>query len=418
MGTRIAFRFCLVYLGLCALYFAQYTLAFVGFVGRWLPDHAEIWQTTALAPVARWVGAHVFGVDAQLRLESGSGDQAAIWVLMFCGLTVAAVATAVWSVLDRRRLSYPRLSAWFFVFLRMFLGAQMLFYGFAKVIPNQMPAPPLSALLQAYGDLSPASVLWLQVGSSYPYEMLLGSAEALAGVLLLVPCTATLGALLSLLAMGQVFILNMTFDIPVKLLSFHLVVMALVLLTPHLRRLANVFVLHRTPEPVTYPPLFDTPRANRVASAAQVCLCILLLTGCVALNWHGWQSYGGGRAKHVAYGIWSVTEFRLDGKPRPPMLTDEQRWQRVVFDEPQLMTYQRMDGELVSAPALFDDRTGVLELPGTATLTVERPAPDRLRLHGHLGGRAVAMSLHRMDHNNFPLRARGFNWVQDYPYFR
>lgn len=89
-------------LHLCSLWFAQYTLAFVGFAGRWLPDHLELWRTIALAPVAGWVGDHVFGVDAQLRLDSGSGDQAAIWVLVFCGLTLAAAATAVWSALDRR----------------------------------------------------------------------------------------------------------------------------------------------------------------------------------------------------------------------------------------------------------------------------------------------------------------------------
>lgn len=48
----------------------------------------------------------------------------------------------------RSTRTYPRLSAWLFVFLRLFLGAQMFFYGFAKVIPNQMPASPLSALLR------------------------------------------------------------------------------------------------------------------------------------------------------------------------------------------------------------------------------------------------------------------------------
>lgn len=418
LHTRIAFRFGYVYFGLCSLYFALYTFAVVGFVGQWLPERAGVWRMIALAPVARWVGTHVFGVDAELRLDSGSGDQAGIWVLVFCGLVVSAAATAVWSVLDRRRTSYPRLSAWFFVFLRMFLGSQMFFYGFAKVIPNQMPAPPLSALLQAYGDLTPASVLWLQVGSSYPYEILLGSAEVLAGVLLFLPRTATLGALLSGLAMGQVFVLNMTFDIPVKILSFHLVLMSLVLLTPHLRRLADLFVLHRTPEPVTYPPLFDAPRANRIATSAQVLLGASMLVGCVVLNWHGWQSYGGGRAKHDAYGIWSVTEFRLDGKPRAPMITDELRWQRVVFDEPELLTYQRMNGELIPAPAYFDNTALELELPGTAMFSVERLDRDQLRLDGRLDGRPVTMSLQRMDLNVFPLRTRGFNWVQDYPYFR
>ncbi|WP_156656374.1 hypothetical protein [Mycobacterium sp. 852002-51152_SCH6134967] len=158
--------------------------------------------------------------------------------------------------------------------------------------------------------------------------------------------------------------------------------------------------------------------ANRIAAVVQALLGVWVPIGCVALTRQGWQSYGGGRAKHDAYGIWSVTEFRLDGALRPPMTTDKQRWQRVVFDQPELVTYQRMDGELVSAPAVFDDTAGTLEVPGTVTLTVERLTGDQLRLHGHLDGRPVAMSLRRLDHNSFPLRTRGFNWVQDYPYFR
>ncbi|MGE2721348.1 hypothetical protein [Mycolicibacterium celeriflavum] len=156
-----------------------------------------------------------------------------------------------------------------------------------------------------------------------------------------------------------------------------------------------MFVLHRTPEPVTYPPLCDAARANRIAAAAQVSVGVLLLIGCVVLNWHGWRLYGGGRAKHDAYGIWTVTEFYLDGKQRPPMTTDEQRWQRVVFDEPDLVTYQRMDGELVSAPAYFDTAAGTLELPDTGRFTVERPHQGRLRLDGRLDGRPVARCCNR-----------------------
>lgn len=95
-----------------------------------------------------------------------------------------------------------------------------------------MPGPTLAQLLQPYGTLSPASVLWLQVGSSHPYEMALGAVEVIAGLLLFVPRTAVLGTMLSLASMAQVFLMNMTFDVPVKLLSFHLLLISLVLLAP------------------------------------------------------------------------------------------------------------------------------------------------------------------------------------------
>ena len=55
------------------------------------------------------------------------------------------------------------------------------------------------------------------------YEIFAGCAETLGGILLLTPRTTTLGALVCLADMIQVFMLNMTYDVPVKLFSFHLI---------------------------------------------------------------------------------------------------------------------------------------------------------------------------------------------------
>jgi hypothetical protein len=220
----------------------------------------------------------------------------------------------------------------------------------------------------------------------------------------------------SLLSIGQVFMLNMSFDVPVKILSFHMLLMSLVLLAPQIRRLANVLVLERPSEPASQPPLFATPRANRIAALVQVLLGVWVLIGCIQVGWQAWNEYGGGRAKPELYGIWSVTEFTVNGKPLPPLTTDENRWQRLLFDEPELVTYQRMDGELVPTPAEVD--AGTIALPEIdARFTFNRPEPDQLRLAGNVDGRAVTVSLERVDLNSFTLRSRGFHWVQEYPYF-
>ena len=82
----------------------------------------------------------------------------------------------------------------------------------------------------------------------------------------------------------------------------------------------------------------------------QVLVGVWVLVGCVQVGWEAWHEFGDGRPKPELYGIWSVTEFVIDGKPLPPLTTEENRWQRLVFDEPGLVTYQRMDGELVPSP--------------------------------------------------------------------
>ena len=431
--TRVAFRFCFLYFGLFCLWFAQITFAFAGIIALWLPSGAVMWQMLLTAPVTGWVGRTLFGVDAALRPGSGSGDQAAIWVSIACLLLIALIGAAVWSVLDRRRTEYTRLAVWFTVFLRLCLGGQMLFYGFAKLIPTQMPAPPLAALLQPFGQFSPMSVLWLQVGSSHPYEMALGAVEVAAGLLLFWPRTAVLGALLSLLSMGQVFLMNMAFDVPVKILSSHLLLISLVLLAPHLRRIADTLVLQRHSEPLHTPRLFTGQRANRIATAVQVGLGIWVSIGLAVVGWQSWHEYGDGRPKPQLYGVWAVTEFSVDGRVSPPLTTDRFRWSHLVVDRPGLITFQLMDGTLRDAPAQIDAGhvtiTAPLPLPDGKTAAVpdptpfadfgvEQPAPDRLELTGRLEGRSVDITLHEVDLSSFTLRNRGFHWVQEYPYFR
>ncbi|MCX2712260.1 DoxX family protein [Mycolicibacterium sp. J2] len=433
--TRIAFRFCFLYFGLFCLWFAQITFVFTGPLAVLLPAGAVQWQMLWTDPATRWVGRLLFGVDTRLHPGSGSGDQAAIWVAMFCLLVIAVLGTVVWSLLDRRRSGYPALAGWFRVFLRLCLGGQMLFYGAAKVIPTQMPEPPLSALLQPFGQFSPASVLWLQVGSSPVYEMALGAVEMVAGLLLFLPRTATFGALLSLLSMAQVVLLNMTFDVPVKILSSQLLLISAVLLAPQARRLFAAVVLERACEPVPVPRLFTGARANRWAVRVQLALGIWVLAGLLIQGWQAWESYGGGRPKPELYGIWSVRSFTLDGRVVEPLTTDENRWQRLVFDEVGAVTFQSMDGMLHTALAAMDPGSATLTLTTPlptpdgntapvpdptpfANLHVQRPDADRLTLAGTLRGAPVHIELDRVDPDTFPLRNRGFHWVQEYPYFR
>jgi len=256
LGSRVAFRFCVIYFGLYCLS-NQILVSLFPIQKLNLPELDTLWP---LRPIVMWTAAHVFRIAHPLIYTgSGSGDKTFDWVLSFCLLVFAAAATVVWSVLDRKRENYIAMHKWFRVFLRFALASQMLAYGMAKVVPLQMAFPYLAKLLEPFGNFSPMGVLWSSIGASPGYEILAGSAETLGGILLIFPRTIMFGALICLVDMIQVFMLNMTYDVPVKLFSFHLILMSLLLLAPEFSRLANFLFLNRAVEPSAQPELFAKP---------------------------------------------------------------------------------------------------------------------------------------------------------------
>src|SRR3954467_4727342 len=348
-ALRIAFRFSMVYLGLyCyATEILPGLFSATGGPGAVMPDGATLWP---LRPVIFWTAAHIFHVNAPLSFGSNSGGSDCMfgWVTAFCLLMIAAAATVVWSLLDRSRENYAGLHKWFRLFVRFALAGQMIFYGLVKVIPQQMPYPSLTRLVQPFGTYSPYGVLLNSIGAAPAYEIFTGCAMLAAGLLLIVPRTATLGALISLVEMIQVFMLAMTYDVIAKLLAFHLILLCCFLLAPNVLRLVRFLLLHRTTSLSTEAQLFRSVRANRIALAAQIIfgLWLVVLNGHFA--WDPWNPRGGGSPLPPLYGIWEVKQMSIDGQPRPPLLTDSTRWRRAIFDAPpDGMAFQRLDDSFV-----------------------------------------------------------------------
>ena len=305
-------------------------------------DVPEIGAMAPMRNVVSWTAAHVFGVATPLVITgSGSGDKTFDWVEAWCLLMLALAGTIAWSVIDRRRPHYESLHKWFRLFLRFALGGTLANYGAIKIIPAQMPAPSLIRLIEPFGDSSPMGVLWSSIGASAPYERFAGSMEMMAGILLFVPSLTTLGALVGLAATLQVFVLNMTYDVPVKLFTFHLILMTLVLLAPDASRLARVLVLNRAVGPASEPPLVHGRRAQRVLLIGQLVLGAYMAGLSLWNARTAWYEWSTGAPKSPLYGIWDVGDMSIDGEIRPPLTSDRDRWRRVVFDSRRWRPFRR-----------------------------------------------------------------------------
>jgi uncharacterized membrane protein YphA (DoxX/SURF4 family) len=302
-ARRVAFRFGVTYFGLFCLS-TQILGGLFPIPKVDTPDLGTLWP---MRQIVFWTAARIFHVTEPLVYkDSASGDKTFDWILAFCLLVCSLVTTGIWSVLDRKRDNYVTLYKWFRLFIRFALASEMILYGMVKVIPVQMPFPSLRTFVEPFGNLSPMGVLWSSIGASPAYEMFAGSAEMLAGILLVVPQTTMLGALVCLAVTIQVFMLNVTYDVPVKLFSFHLILMALFLLVPEISRLADFFLSNRSVGPSTEPQLFGTRRANHIALAAQIIVGIWIVGVNTDGSWREWQSSATGRHESALYGIWNA----------------------------------------------------------------------------------------------------------------
>jgi hypothetical protein len=412
-SAHAAFRFGIVYLTLFALatQISGSLIPNLWFTYRGL---GRLWP---LRPITHWIARTLFGIDTPLDDVSG-GETLFFWIQTLWLVIVSLVIAVAWSLLDRERRGEPRVLKWFQLGVRLALAASLLEYGMTKVIPTQFPAPPLTALVTPIGDVTLSALLWTTIGSAPAYQIFSGCIEVLAGVLLLVPRTATFGALLALVSLTQVLALNMAFDIGVKLVTMHLIAMALILLLPAAPRLAEAVGL-RSSLSVASRGGREARFNSRRARALQLAFGLYLIGTLGYINWSFWQVGGGGRPKSPLYGIWNVERLSVDGQERPAELNDyDRRWHRVIFDTPDAVAFQRTDASFARYGISIDRSSGTLALTKggssgwTSRFTFERPSVDRVSLDGDMDGHRIRAELRRVDFAAFPLLNSTFRWIR------
>jgi uncharacterized membrane protein YphA (DoxX/SURF4 family) len=413
----VAFRFVFAYF---VLYILPFPVEYLPFTTSLIKQYTDLWQ--AIVP---WVGKHVLHLSYDITVfQKGSGDTTYNYVQVLCLLALATVGALIWSLLDRRRHSYDRLYQWLKLYVRFSLASAMIGYGAIKIIPLQMPSPSFTRLIEPYGDSSPMGLLWTFIGASKGFEIFTGCAEMLGGVLLILPHTTLLGALVCFIDTSLIFTLNMCYDVPVKLYSFHLLVMSVFLVAPDLKRLTDLLLFNRSVEAVKLAQLFHRKWLNRAGLALQILFGLYLIGysfyGCYQRS----KVYGDSAPKPPLYGIWSVEEFSVDGQARPPLLTDTTRWQRVIFQSPGSLSIQPMSGPNARFTLDLDMENRKLSIAKRddpdwkAELFFEELGPGLMALEGELDGRKTYAKLARFDESNFLLKSRGFNWIQEYPFNR
>jgi hypothetical protein len=368
----------------------------------------------------------VFNIKHVKPVFNGSGDTSFAWATNYFMLAVAAIGACIWSVPDRKRKNYRPLNYLLCLFIRYSLALIAFGYGINKIFLMQMPFPMLSQFATPLGDFLPMRFSWLFIGYSAPYEIFTGMMEVLVAVLLLYRRTATLGVMIATAVFMNVMMLNLCYDIPVKLYSINLVLLCLYLLANEYRRITCFFVLNKPAANCSvyhYPFIKKWMRITRII--IKLAVVFVLVTSLYETIGYA-RDYKAIRFhKDFKPGVYDVTQYLVNRDTIPPLLTDTIRWKDLIIENNGM-------GSINTSDTLFRKRYGrgyfnfeidtlqpiihFKKAPQDATnifsLHYQLPDSNTIQLWGKQRNDSVFIELKRSP-RHFQLAERQFHWLSE-----
>jgi len=373
---------------------------------------------------------YIFHVREHLVPLNGSGDTSYGWAQLWLYLSIAAIGCVIWSVLDPKRDNYARLDYVLRTFVRYYIALVAFAYGVIKLFALQMPFPNQSQLATPLGDLLPMRLSWLFIGYSVPYQFFSGLMESVAGLLLLNRRTVTLGLLVATGVFVNVVMINLCYDVPVKIFSIHLLVFCLFLLAYESRRLIAFFALNQQPSASTAYSMTFTSKWARVSRLAAKTLFIVLAV--IMPFYNSWETYKSASNRTdippIRAGMYDVKIYAVNKDTISAINTGANRWKDVVFEN-------NGGGSVNTTDTLFAQRYGRGYFgyrPDTSnhqvvfwkrspsfdstylfTMLYDLPDSNTIRLWTSIRTDSVYVELVRSP-RRFQLAEKQFHWLSEY----
>jgi hypothetical protein len=147
-----------------------------------------------------------------------------------------------------------------------YTAAVFLKYGFDKVFKRQFYLPEPNILYSNFGSLTKDTLFWSTMGTSHIYSVVTGITEVIAGLLILFKRTRVAGFFLTLAVTINILLINIGFDISVKLFTLFLLMIVFFNLYPFLKTTYAFFIQHKAVQ-------LATPHIIPVNKWVHACLC-------------------------------------------------------------------------------------------------------------------------------------------------
>lgn len=417
LWRKIAFRFFFIYLALqiSPINWLD-SIPFVSSITRFYGKFTD--------EVVTWANTLVFHVRPVLVPENGSGDTSMCWARLWTYLLLAAIGALIWSILDRKRPNYTHLNYWLCLFTRYFVVTVALTYGIIKLFGMQMVFPSLHQLATPLGDFLPMRFSWLFIGYSGPYQFFSGAMEVFAALLLLYRRTVSLGVLVATGVFINVMMLNLCYDIPVKIFSMQMVFTCLFLMANESGRLIDFFILNR-PAPIS--AIYHFRYTKKWMRITRIILKSLIVVIAIIIPFY--QDYTQASMNQVAKqplknGVYAVTRYRVNQQEIPLSLSDTLRWQDLILENGTgsvrsndtlfRRRYNRgyfaysvdSASKMLNFKKRYDDQLYIMEL------NYATPDSSTIKLSGLKGPDSIYVELKRI-RRHFQLAEKQFHWLSE-----
>ena len=369
--------------------------------------------------------AKIFHIRPELVPLNGSGDTSYGYAQMDLMLVLSFLGCIVWSIADRQRPNYKKLNYWLCLFVRYYVALVAFSYGIIKLFSLQMPFPSLSQLNTPLGDYLPMRLSWMFLGYSSPYQIFSGAMEVLAGTLLLYRRTTTLGVLLATAVFMNVMVLNLSYDIPVKLYSIHIVALCLYLLVNESQRIICFFILNKPAQICSTYHFPFTKKWMRVSRVVLKTLFIIVAVGMVFYHSIEWKNNVDqvNDPRPFRKGVYEVAMFVVNNDTIPQDYSDTLRWQDFIIDTKQ-------NGSIKTADTAFRQRyrRGYFSYSADSALQTvtfkngeaefasfkyQMPDTNTILLTGNKRGDSLYVVLKKTP-RHFQLAEKQFHWLSEY----
>jgi len=371
------------------------------------------------------LGKAFLGIQEVTSRPNGSGDTTWNWLQELGIIIIASLGSIVWLIAARSRANHEKLAYWLKIYLRYYLAATMFSYGFVKVFPLQFGNITTYRLYERLGEMSPMGLLWTFMAYSKGYQLFGGLAEVLGGLLLLFRRTTTLGALICVGILMNIFAMNVFYDVPVKIYSFWLMLIGIYLLSDDAKRLWQFFVLNQASQPTAEIKVFVEKKWFKIARIVLKLLFIGVF--CIVQFYDNWQASAPISApKSTIYGPYKVEKFERNNVEATA--ADTLRLQEIFIDRRGAsdMIYvtnedglrKRVNFDLDSTKHTIRMGDYVMPITDTVryTFSYQQPSAETLFLKGKLKNDSIKISMKKMNRKNFLLSTRGFHWVNEVPF--